>query len=145
VKLLLDTGVLGQVCHPRRYHDVRAWCRQAATAHEVLIPEVADYELRRELIRIGAQRSIDHLDELERELRYVPVTTVIWRQAARLWALQRQRGQPSAAPAGLDCDVLLAAQALAEGATVVTLNTRHFADLVDCATWHDVRFDTPGT
>ena len=65
----------------------------------------ADYELRRELIRIGAQRSIDHLDELERELRYVPITTVIWRHAARLWALQRQRGQPAAAPASLDCDV----------------------------------------
>lgn len=137
----MDTGVLGQICHPRRYQDVRLWCQRAAAVHEILIPEVADYELRRELIRIGAQRSIDHLDELERELRYVPITTVIWRHAARLWALQRQRGQPAAAPASLDCDVLIAAQALADGATVVTLNQRHFADLVGCMAWQDVPLD----
>jgi hypothetical protein len=29
VRLLLDTGVLGQVCHPRKYHDVRSWFRRA--------------------------------------------------------------------------------------------------------------------
>ena len=54
VRLLLDTGVLGSICHPRRHADVRAWFRRAVTEHAFLVSEVADYELRRELLRIGA-------------------------------------------------------------------------------------------
>ena len=138
MKLLLDTGVLGQVCHPRKYSDVRAWALRAALAHDILVPEVADYELRRELIRIGAHRSLDHLDELERELRYVPISTAVWRDAAQLWAMQRRRGRPTAGHASLDCDVLLTAQALAEGGTVITFNTRHFTGVVEALTWQEV-------
>ncbi|MCG8424022.1 MAG: PIN domain-containing protein [Proteobacteria bacterium] len=138
MKLLLDTGVLGQVCHPRKYSDVRAWALRAALAHDILVPEVADYELRRELIRIGAHRSLDHLNELERELRYVPISTAIWHHAAQLWAMQRRRGRPTANHASLDCDVLLAAQALAEGGTVITFNTRHFTGVVEALTWQQV-------
>jgi predicted nucleic acid-binding protein len=86
VKLLLDTGVLGQICHPRKHADVRAWFRTAVRAHTFLLSELADYELRRELLRIGAVRSIARLDELTRELTYVPITTATWRRAAALWA-----------------------------------------------------------
>ncbi|HEY6035731.1 MAG TPA: hypothetical protein VIV58_15760, partial [Kofleriaceae bacterium] len=58
MKLLLDTGVLGQVWHPRKYHDVRAWFRRAVLEHELLLSEFADYELRRELLRIGSRLSL---------------------------------------------------------------------------------------
>jgi len=51
---------------------------------KMLLSEVADYELRRELLRIDSRRSLDRLDELTRELRYIPVTTATWRAAARL-------------------------------------------------------------
>ena len=53
--------------------------------HDVLISEVADYELRRELLRIGSQRSLHRLDELTRELTYIPMATSTWRAAAKLW------------------------------------------------------------
>jgi hypothetical protein len=33
VKLLLDTGILGQICHPRRHADVREWFRRAVQEH----------------------------------------------------------------------------------------------------------------
>ena len=69
MRLVLDTGVLGQICHPRKHHDVRSWFRRAVQEHELLVSEVADYELRRELLRIGSQRSIDRLDELTRKLQ----------------------------------------------------------------------------
>ena len=68
MKLLLDTSVLGWTCHPRKHADVRAWLRRAVGIHELLVSEVADHELRRELLRIGATRSLAHLDELGREL-----------------------------------------------------------------------------
>jgi hypothetical protein len=41
--------------NPRKHADVRAWFR---CAHTFLLSELADYELRRQLLRIGAVRSI---------------------------------------------------------------------------------------
>jgi predicted nucleic acid-binding protein len=78
------------------------------------------------------------LDELTREIRYIPVTTATWRAAARLWALQRKAGRVTAAEGGLDGDVLIAAQALAKDAVIVTPNTRHFDSMVRAVTWQEV-------
>ena len=138
MRLLLDTAVLGEVCHPRKYGDVRTWLGRAVAHHDVLISEVADYELRRELLRIGSHRSLDRLDELTRELTYVPMATSTWRAAAKLWATLRRAGTVTAAPNALDGDVLIAAQALAEGASVVTPNVRHFEAIVPALPWRDV-------
>ena len=138
MRLLLDTAVLGEVCHPRKYVEVRTWLARAVGHHDVLISEVADYELRRELLRIGSHRSLDRLDELTRELTYVPMATSTWRAAAKLWATLRRGGTVTAAPSALDGDVLIAAQALAEGASVVTPNVRHFEAIVTALAWRDV-------
>ncbi len=138
MRLLLDTAVLGEVCHPRKYDDVRAWLARTIVHHDVLISEVADYELRRELLRIGSHRSLHRLDELTRELTYIPMATSTWRAAAKLWATLRRAGTVTAAPNALDGDVLIAAQALAEGASVVTPNVRHFETIVPALTWRDV-------
>jgi len=138
VKLLLDTVIVGRICHPRKYAEVRAWLAQVSAEHEPLLSEVADYELRRELLRIGARRGLAHLDELSRELRYIPVTTATWRAAASLWALLRRTGKAAAADQALDGDVLIAAQAIADEATVVTSNKRHFEPLVPVLDWDEV-------
>jgi len=75
------------------------------------------------------------LDELTRELRYVPVTTATWRLAAQLWAHLRRTGKPGASDRNLDGDVILMAQARAEDAAIVTSNTRHFEALVPAMDW----------
>jgi predicted nucleic acid-binding protein len=141
MRLVLDTGILGQVVHPRRYDDVRAWLARAVAVHEILISEVCDYELRRELLRIGARRSLDRLDELGRELRYLPATTATWRSAAALWAMARRAGRPTADRESLDADVLVAAQARAEDAVVVTTNPRHFELFTEAAELADVELE----
>lgn len=138
MKLILDTIVIGQVCHPRKHAEVRAWLAKVAAEHEPLLSEVVDYELRRELLRISARRSLARLDELSRELRYLPVTTATWRSAANLWALLRRTGKVTAPTAALDGDVLIIAQAIAEEAVVVTSNKRHFEPLVQVFDWHEV-------
>jgi predicted nucleic acid-binding protein len=138
MRLLLDTGVVGQICHPRKHIEARHWFAETVSKHDVLISEVADYELRRELIRIGATRTITRLDELARELRYIPVTTATWRSAANLWAWMRRTGKPTAAGDGLDGDMLIAAQAIAEQAVVITTNPRHFDALVQAKRWDDL-------
>jgi predicted nucleic acid-binding protein len=136
VRLLLDTSVLGRICHPRKHLDVRAWFLRALVDHEMLLSEVADYELRRELLRLDSKRSIHRLDELTREIQYVPMTTATWRSAAKLWAEQRRAGRPTGD--GLDADLLIATQAREEAAAVITLNEKHFVGLVDVYSWTTV-------
>lgn len=39
------------------------------------IPEIADYEVRRELIRTGLSKSVHRLDGLKERLEYIPIQT----------------------------------------------------------------------
>lgn len=41
----------------------------------VAIPEIADYEVQRELIRAGLRQSLRRLDNLKQTLEYVPIQT----------------------------------------------------------------------
>ena len=65
---------------------------------------------------------------------HVPKTFSI----ARLWAMARGAGRPTADPAGLDGDVLVAAQAREEDASIVTTNPRHFESLADARRMDEV-------
>ena len=78
MKLILDTAIVGRLCHRRKHRDVRAWFLRVVREHDPLLSEVVDYELRRELVRIGAVHGLSRLDELAREIRYLPVTTDTW-------------------------------------------------------------------
>jgi predicted nucleic acid-binding protein len=129
--LVLDSGVLGLLCHARK---------------EVSGPPtewLADYELRRKLLHLiatgrASTRTIERLDQLRAVLIYLPLTTETMRHAAELWAGARTRGVPTASDASLDGDVILAAQAIAVGGTVVTNNVRHLDRFVAAVTWEDV-------
>lgn len=105
------------------------------------IPEIADYEVRRELIRAGKVRGIERLDALLETFEYLPLSTVVMRDAASLWADVRRRGQPTADPKALDADVILAAQARrmdAAEVVVATTNVQHLSRLVDAKLWREV-------
>lgn len=141
MKLALDTTLLGQLCHPRRHHDVKLWYRGilGVRQHEVFLPEVVDYELRRELLRLGSTASLRALDAMpETEVVYLPISTPVMRDAAVLWASLASRGLPIGDDMSLGADVILAAQARAVGATVVTDNVRHLARMVPALRWQDV-------
>ena len=70
------------------------------------VPDVCDYELRRELIRAGLSRSERRLDEMVAYFGMVTTTAEVWRQAAGLWAEARKAGR--ADRKALDADVILA-------------------------------------
>lgn len=138
--LLLDAGVLGQASHPRRNPEFAQWFdRLLTTDTEVVIPEIADYEVRRELLRAERSVGIQRLDQLKVALRYLPITTPVMLRAAQLWAEARKRGRPTADPKELDCDVVLAAQALEVEAVVVTDNIGHLSLFVEAKSWQDLR------
>jgi predicted nucleic acid-binding protein len=108
------------------------------------IPEIADYEVRRELLRAGKTRGIVRLDAILETFEYLPLSTTVMRDAALLWADVRKRGQPTADPKALDADVILAAQARrmdAAEVVVATTNVRHLSRLVDAKLWRDVVAD----
>ena len=122
----------------------KRWFRQLLKNEtRFVIPEIVDYEIRRELIRARIHRGIDRLDALEASLEYLPLTTTAMRQAAALWADVRQRGLPTADRQALDGDVILAAQALTAGlareqVVVATTNVGHLTRLVPAEVWRDV-------
>ena len=133
---VLDTGPLGRLTHPARNPKIVVWLeRQLAEGISVIIPEIADYELRRSLLLENLERSIARLDKLKTLLVYLPITTSVMLRAAELWAEARRRGRPTADPQALDGDVILAAQTLSIGGRVATENTGHLSLFVEAADW----------
>jgi len=65
-KLLLDTGILGQLCHPRKSHNkpVVDWVTKIVTqanGFQLCLPEIADYELRRKFIHLIKKQQVDEI------------------------------------------------------------------------------------
>lgn len=83
--VLLDAGPLGLVTHPRieQNREAALWLRSLLSADvPVLVPEISDYEVRRELLRAGKSRGLSRLDQLAEDLGYLPITTEAMRLAA---------------------------------------------------------------
>ena len=149
MRLLLDTGVLGRLCHRSRtqYLPVRRRLWQFINAvhsgREVIIPEIADYELRRKLLHLiaknaGHPESLDHLNAAATEFTYQPIDTETMNLAAQLWCEARLKGIPTANDASLDADVILAAQAKLANGTVVTTNRKHLSRFVPTIEWTEI-------
>jgi predicted nucleic acid-binding protein len=103
-----------------------------------MIPEIADYEVRRNLLLAGLTKSVTRLDQLKNVLIYRPITTAIMLKAAELWAEARKLGKPTADLKELDGDVILAAQALQVDAIVATENVSHLSLFVEAKHWKDI-------
>jgi predicted nucleic acid-binding protein len=141
-RILLDASPLWLLCHANQeLPDVVAinhWLQERLGAgDQVFVPEVADYEVRRELIRAGKSGGVARLDALAERLGYLPLTTAMVRRAAEWWAQARNAGTPTADARELDCDVLLAAQAEAADGIVVTHNVGHLSRFVRARHWRD--------
>lgn len=142
--VVLDSGVLGRLCAPVMERELDVWViGLLQRGRKVLIPEVCDYEIRRELIR-NRSATIAQLDDLATHFDYLPITTPAIRRAAELWAMLRQTGLPTAPDASLDADCVLAGQALvaaeAESRSVVvaTSNVGHLSRMVDARVWQEI-------
>ena len=114
----------------------------------IVIPEIADYEVRRELLAVDSMASLNRLDELYVfPGTYLPIKTAAMRLVADLWADARREGRSTADEKSIDGDVILAAQVLiycsdADDWWVATGNARHLRrHLGDRARlWQDIPF-----
>jgi predicted nucleic acid-binding protein len=145
--IVLDSGPLGMVTNPKA-KGVPLACQQwlkslLLRGERVAIPEIADYEVRRELLRAGLLRSVRRLDDLKQTLEYIPIQTDAMLLAANLWAEARQTGQPTADPKALDGDVILSAQARllcdeTTNAIVATTNVAHLSRFITAFDWQSI-------
>ena len=140
--LMLDSGPLGWALRTGTSANAgfREWLSwQLQNNRRIYIPEIADYEVRRNLILERLTESLDRLDALKNVLHYAPLTTSVMKEAARMWANMRRKGQPAADRHALDGDVILAAQALAHGAVIITTNLKHLDRIAPAMTWEQLR------
>lgn len=142
--IVLDSGPLGMLACAHPLPALQTWMlRHLRQGRRLALPEIADYEVRRELLRADLNSSLNTLNALQAAFDYLPITTPILRGAASLWALLRRQGMPTADRHALDGDVILAAtvrmlQADGYDDVVATTNVTHIDRLVPAALWQDI-------
>jgi predicted nucleic acid-binding protein len=143
--ILLDSGPLGQISHPKPSQtnaDCFDWFEGLFLAgRRIVVPEIADYEIRRELLRASKSNGLAALDRLIGAVEYLPITTIAMRQAAVFWAQARKLGYSTAGDKTIDADVILAAQAATFGhadVIIATTNIKHLSRYVPADLWHNI-------
>ncbi len=153
VAIVLDTTPLGLLTQKKdvpEAEDCRAWYRELINFGCLFfVPEIADYELRREFLRQGNANAVTRLQIFNAAVtgQYLPLTTSAVHLAATLWARGRNQGKTTAPPEALDADALIAAQAnllnpAAFGLTAViiaTANVGHLSALTNAVSWSEIR------
>jgi predicted nucleic acid-binding protein len=143
--VVLDAGPIGLVTNPKLSPEstlCTRWLQTLITSNiRVIIPEIADYEVRRELLRANKVKGIARLDELANLVEYLPITTAAMRKAAMFWAQARQQGQPTAGDKTIDSDMILAAQAMTldvVDVVIATTNVGHLSRFAIADLWQNI-------
>ena len=140
--VMLDTSILGLIAHPKANPPIVQWIADLLSAGvRVIIPEIADYELRRGFLVADLKKSLVRLDELKLELEFMPLTSEVMKLAAQFWADSRKRGKQTADDKELDGDAILASLARTVGnrTIVATTNIGHLDQWVDARNWQDIK------
>lgn len=157
--VVLDSNVLGLLATPDKsvaFEDEREsteiyrcteWLyRLLSRGVRVVIPDICDYEVRRELIRIDSS-SIEHLNSLRELLDCREVTFDILEHAAKLWAESRKISQPNTVQENIDVDCIISAychilEQENPGREVIlaTKNIKDFQRTTKCAHWQDITY-----
>jgi hypothetical protein len=84
--IILDTGTLGLLTHPGAHPTAlacRTWAQdRLAAGARVILPGIADYELRRGPIRAGKVAGLRRLDAARAGFEFDPVTQAAVDKAA---------------------------------------------------------------
>ena len=147
--VVLDAGPLGMLTNPAGSPlnaDCRQWVERVLLRGDgVAVPEIADYEVRRELLRASKVEGLARLNSLRMlpAFVYLPLTTAAMDRAAEFWARARREHRPTASDSALDADVIFAAQAAVpaerrHNVVIATTNPVHLARLAPAALWTDL-------
>jgi predicted nucleic acid-binding protein len=146
--VLLDAGPIGLVTNPKLSDESLAcakWLQMLIfSGNRVIISEITDYEVRRELLRANKFKGIARLDELTQLVEYLPITTNVMRQADLFWAQARQQGQPTAGDKTIDGDIILVAQAVTLNVVdvaIATTNVGHLSRFITADLWQNIQIN----
>ena len=148
--VFLDAGPLGMITNPKKSPATTVIVQWAfdleAAGHWLIVPAMADYEVRRELVRAEKAEGTACLNAFNSAVpgRFLSVTDEALLIGADLWARARNTGTTTADPKELNADVLIAGQALATGLPpsefiIATLNVGHLALFVPAELWPNVK------
>jgi predicted nucleic acid-binding protein len=144
--IALDANVLSIAARAKGTQDRDDLWQLLSTKRAVgvwfIIPEIADYEVRRWLHATRAQAGLRRLNDMKSQFVYYPITTTHMQKAAELWGNLRRRGLPVSGSRDLGADVILAARALTfarpgDLVTIATGNVDHLSRFpgIDAKDW----------
>jgi predicted nucleic acid-binding protein len=150
--ILIDSGILGQLCRPnldRETLALKSWFERVLIRANVVSSKICDYEVRRGLILAQKQGLVADglpiLDELHQLIDFLTVEDQILDLASEIWATARANGQPTAGDRNLDADTIICAtwKDLAERypgqeVIIVTTNVRHLSRFANAVIWQDL-------
>jgi len=151
--VFLDSRPIGLITQRQGQSLLVDACRQwyedlNANGWDVYLPEITDYELRRELLRADKAAGLLALDRTKITLGYVPITTAAMQRAAEFWAQARRMRLPTAPDLALDAGMILAAQAATlnpevwglpdADVIIATSNVGHLSRFADAREWPDI-------
>lgn len=116
----LDTNIISYILRGDKGVKQR-WRREEDVGNRSVIPLMVYYEIQRGLIASGASVKMRSFENLCTVFGIYDLTKADMRTAAGIYADRKYRGMPID-----DADLLIAAQCVTNGYTLVTNNIKHF-------------------
>ncbi|MBE9104086.1 nucleic acid-binding protein [Nostoc cf. edaphicum LEGE 07299] len=145
--IILNSAPVGLITNPKATPLAVQYQEWFYTLFErgygVILPEIIDYEIRRELLRANKLSGIRKLNQLKSEIIYLPITTEVMLKVAELWAQVRNQGKSTADNKALDGDVILASQSIlvanyGHEVIIATSNEKHLSIFIDAREWQEI-------
>lgn len=153
--VFFDTGVLGLVASPNNTGEAKE-CKEwlyglLARSVYVVTSDICDYEVRRGLLLASLTnptvQGIQNLDNLPAVIDFLPLTQMVMKEAAQLWAQAHSQGIQTADNKNIDADIIICAQVRViqqenpgQYIVVATTNTKHLQRFTEANLWRDVKF-----
>ena len=121
----LDTNIISYLMRSDKKVTAR-WLEERKRGKKSVIPIIAYYEVKRGLLAVNATRKLKDFEELCSVLGVDDFSREDANTASRIYVELKSKGRMSE-----DSDILIAAQAISRGYTLVTNNVKHFENIGD--------------
>ena len=119
----LDTNIISYLMRGDKKVTAR-WLNERKQGNKSIIPIIAYYEAKRGLLAVNATKKLKDFEELCFALGVSDFSRDDADTAIRIYAELKRKGRMSE-----DSDILIAAQAMSRGYTLVTNNIKHFKEI----------------
>ena len=119
----LDTNIISYLIRGDKKVTTR-WIDERRQGNKSIIPIIAYYEIKRGFLAINAKKRLKDFEELCSVLGVISFSHDDANIASHIYAELKNKGRMSE-----DSDILIAAQAISRGYSLVTNNVKHFQNI----------------